>query len=54
MPISFPICVALDVLQNQRETSTILGEQLLIDKGGLVFKKEEELKSKWGRWVGKS
>ena len=40
MPISYPICVALDVLQNQRETSTILGEQLLIDNGGFAFKGE--------------
>ena len=47
MPISFPICVALDVLQNQRETSTILGEQLLIDNGGLVFK-EERIKIEMG------
>ena len=48
MPISFLKCVALDVLQNQRGTLIILGEQFFIDNGGLVFKKEEELKSKWG------
>ena len=54
MPISFLKCVALDVLQNQRGTLIILGEQFFIDNGGIVLKKEEELKSKWDRWVGKS
>ena len=48
MPISFPKCVALDVLQNQRGTLIILGEQFFIDNGGLVFKKRGRIKIEMG------
>ena len=42
MPISYPICVALDVLQNQRGTLIILGEQFLIDNGSDVNIKDKK------------